>query len=300
MLLRHIRYFLAVAEHGGFTPAAQALHVSQPTLSQQIKQLEERLGAQLFERGVRHTLLTDAGKAYLTWARRALSDLDAGERAIHDVQSLNRGSLRIGMTPTFTAFLVGPLLAAFYQRYPNITLRVAEMSQDEIEKALIEDGLDIGIAFDERGSPDIEVQPLLEETLALVVGQSHPAAGQKEINLAALGDEHLVLLSEAFATRGQIDSYCRQHDIRLQVAIEVNSIGAVTEIVQRTHLATLLPMTIAQQHSALTSITLKPTLLQRTAVLLQRKGGWQTAAARAFITLAHQQAQAMMTDVLPD
>lgn len=94
MLLRHIRYFLAVAEQGNFTRAAEVLHVSQPTLSQQIKQLEEQLGTPLFDRTGRAVRLTDAGAAWMRYARLALQDLEAGTRAIHDVATLERGSLR--------------------------------------------------------------------------------------------------------------------------------------------------------------------------------------------------------------
>ena len=108
MLLRHIRYFLAVAEHRNFTRAAEALHVSQPTLSQQIRQLEDTLRVQLLDRSGRTIQLTDAGTAYVRYAQRALQDLEAGKRAIHDVQELSRGSLRLAMTPTFTAYLIGP------------------------------------------------------------------------------------------------------------------------------------------------------------------------------------------------
>lgn len=116
MLLRHIHYFLAVAEHRSFTRAAAALHVSQPALSQQIRQLEDTLGAQLFDRTGRVTRLTDAGDVYFRYARQALHDLAEGRRAIHDVQDLSRGSLRLAVTPTFTSYLVGPLVEAFHGR----------------------------------------------------------------------------------------------------------------------------------------------------------------------------------------
>ena len=91
MLDRHTHYFLAVAEHHGFTRAAAALHVSQPALSQQIRQLEEALGVQVFDRSGRLTRLTDAGEVYLRYARSALQALEEGKRAIHDVEALSRG-----------------------------------------------------------------------------------------------------------------------------------------------------------------------------------------------------------------
>lgn len=97
--LRHLRYLIAVAERGNFTRAAEDLHISQPTLSQQIRQLERAVGVQLLDRTGRTVQLTDAGAVYTEQARRALRDLDAAERAVHDVQDLSRGHLRLGVTP---------------------------------------------------------------------------------------------------------------------------------------------------------------------------------------------------------
>lgn len=293
MLLRHITYFLAVAEHHNFTRAALALHVSQPALSQQIKQLEESLNTQLFDRSGRATRLTDAGEVYLRYARRALQDLEEGKRAIHDVSDLCRGSLRVGVTPTFTAYFVGPLIEAFYHRYPGVRLTVHEMSQDRMESLLTDDMLDVGIAFEEGHTQDVETQPLLTETLALVVNQRHPLASRRRVSLNVLNNEHLILLSTEFATREQIDRYCRQNGIWPQVMMEANSISAVIEAVRRTSLSTLLPAAIASEHEGLVAIPLNPLLLQRTAVIMQRRGAYQSAALRAFIACAHHLSSAL-------
>ncbi|WP_218723148.1 transcriptional regulator CynR [Pseudomonas bubulae] len=286
MLARHIKYFLAVAQHHSFTKAASALHVSQPALSQQVRQLEESLSAQLFDRSGRTTRLTDAGEVYLRYARRASQELEEGKRAIHDVGDLSRGALRVALTPTFTTYLVGPLVEAFHSRYPNITLNLREIAQEQMEELLLADELDVGIAFEDGHSQDIETQPLLIEALALVVGERHPLAGQSAIDLGALSAESLILLSEEFATREQIDRYCRQHNITPRVKMEANVIGAVIEVVRRTTLSTLLPATVALAHQGLFAIELSPQRLHRTAVLMQRKGAYQTSAARAFIELA--------------
>ncbi|MFD1560332.1 transcriptional regulator CynR [Paraburkholderia silviterrae] len=289
MLLRHITYFLAVAEHSSFTRAAVALHVSQPALSQQIKQLEETLGTQLFDRTGRTTRLTDTGEVYFQYARRALQDLEEGKRAIHDVSDLSRGSFRVAVTPTFTNYLVGPLVEAYHALHPNVTLTLREMTQERMEELLVDGELDVGIAFEDVRSPDIESQRLLVETLALVVGAGHPLARRRKIGLRALNDESLILLTSEFATRDQIDLYCRQHEIRPRVLMEANSLSTVVEIIRRTPLSTLLPAKIASAQQGLVAIALDPMLLQRTAVIMQRKGAYQTAAARAFIAQALQQ-----------
>ncbi len=288
MLARHIQYFLAVAQHQGFTKAAAALHVSQPALSQQVRQLEESLGAQLFDRSGRKTCLTDAGEVYLRYALRAAQDLQEGKRAIHDVADLSRGALRIAITPTFTTYLIGPLVEAFHQRYPNITLNVREVAQEQMEQQLLADELDVGIAFDQAHAQDIDAAPLLVETLALVVGTQHPLAREQAIGLQALNAESLILLSSEFATREQIDRYCNQHAIRPRVVMEANVIGALLEVVRRTRLSTLLPAAIAQAHPELVAIELGPQRLQRTAVLMQRQGAYQSAAARVFIEVARE------------
>jgi len=269
MLLRHVRYFLAVAEHGNFTRAAEALHVSQPTLSQQIKQLEETLRVQLLDRSGRTIRLTDSGVAYLRYARLALQDLDAGKRAIHDVQDLSRGSLRLAMTPTFAAYLIGPLVEKFNTRYPNITLTIQEMPQERMEALLSEDDLDVGIAFKETLSPDIEADILLTEALAPMVGKSHPHARRRDsLKLRDFEREKLVLLNKEFATRHYIDHYFRQHGVTPQIAIEVNTISAVVEIVRRGRLATVLPAAIARENTGLCAVNL---------------------AARTFVELALEQ-----------
>jgi LysR family cyn operon transcriptional activator len=286
MLLRHIRYFLAVAEHRNFTRAAEALHVSQPTLSQQIRQLEDTLRVQLLDRSGRAIQLTDAGAEYLRYARRALLDLEAGERAIHDVEALTRGSLRLAMTPTFTAYLIGPLLEQYTSRYPQITLSILEMPQERIEALLNEDELDIGIAFTDTHAPDIETETLFVEALGIVVGKLHPHADKRTaLTLHEFADQTLVLLSREFATRQYVDRYCRQHRVTPHVAIEVNSISAALELVRRTQLATLLPAAIAREHSDLRLVELAPALPQRTAALMLRKGAYRSAATRAFIAL---------------
>lgn len=286
MLLRHIRYLLAVADHRNFTRAAEALHVSQPTLSQQIKQLEDTLGAPLLDRSGRSVRLTDAGEAYVRFARLALQDLQAGTRAMHDVQDLSRGSLRLAMTPTFTAYLTGPLLARFNSLYPAITLTIEEMTQDRIEAALAQDLLDIGIGFTGEHLPDIECQGLFVEELSLVASAAHPTLSRKQwLKLADFKQQPLVLLNSDFATRRYIDDYCRGLDVKPQITMEANSISAIIEIVRSTQLATILPSAVTRAQAGLHAVQIRPPLPQRTAALLSRKGAYRSAACLAFVEL---------------
>lgn len=286
MLLRHIRYFLAVAEQGNFTRAADVLHVSQPTLSQQVKQLESSLNAQLFDRSGRTVTLTDAGMAWKHYAERALQDLQAGARAIHDAEDLQRGTLRLAMTPTFTSYLTGQVVVEFYRCYPGIRLELSEMTQDKMEILLAQDQLDLGIAFEPVQSADIASTPLFQETLNLMVGEGHPlAGGRKKLSLDDFAQQPLVLLNGDFATRQFIDQFYQQISVRPRVVMEANTISAIIEMVRGGQLATILPQAIASADRQLHSLQLETPITVRQAVLLQRKDAYRSAAVRAFVQL---------------
>ncbi|RIJ11414.1 transcriptional regulator CynR [Pseudomonas sp. 91RF] len=286
MLLRHLRYLLAVADHGGFTRAAEALHVSQPTLSQQIRQLEESLGVDLFDRTSRSVKPTDAGQAYIECARRVLVELEAGKRALHDVKDLSRGSLRLAMTPTFMAYLVGPLVRDYVARYPGIHLEIFELSMDDIEAGLADDSLDIAIAFTPVRSPDIECIPAFVETLGVMVGREHPLYDSSLVlspnDIAQLD---FALLAPGYITRVSVDEYFRQHGITPKVQIEVNSVSTLLEVIRHAPMATILPEAIATEDRALRRLRVESEAPQRGAALLRRKNNYHSAAAEAFMEM---------------
>ncbi|WP_042422488.1 transcriptional regulator CynR [Streptacidiphilus anmyonensis] len=291
--LRHLRYLLAVAEHGNFTRAAEELHISQPTLSQQIRQLERTLGTQLLDRTGRTVRLTDAGDAFARHARGALRDLAAAERAVHDVQDLSRGHLRLAVTPTFSAYLVGPLTAELHARHPGLTLTVRETTQERIESGLLADEFDLGIAFRGPHLPGVTAEPLFTETLTLVTGAGH-RAGSPAADLGAplpvseLAEHRLALLSGDFATRGHIDGYFTRHGVSPNVTVEANSILALTEVVRRAPLATVLPAAVTHDHPHLTPVPLDPPLPTRAVALLERTDAYRSAASRAFTRLTRE------------
>lgn len=287
MELRHIRYLLAVADHGNFTRAAESLHISQPTLSQQIKQLERLLDVQLLDRSGRTVTLTDAGLVYAEHARNALRDLEAGERAVHDVQDLTRGHLRVAMTPTLTAYLIGPLMDRFHRAHPKVTVSVTETTQDRLEEDLLADAIDLGIAFSGTHTAGIDATALFTEHLSLVVGADHALATHAgPLPIADLAVQPLALLSRDFATRVHIDGYLADHDVAPRVAIEANSISALVEFTRRGTLGTVLPDAIARAHPDLRPVALVPALPSRTVELLRRRTVYHSAAARAFAAIA--------------
>jgi LysR family cyn operon transcriptional activator len=294
MLVRPLRYLKAVDDHGSFTRAAAALHVSQPALSQQIRELEERMGVQLLDRSGRTVRPTDVGEAYLRHVRRALDELEVGGRAIRDVQDLSSGALRLGFTPLFAIYLLGPLIRRYRDRFPGIVLTITEMAQEEMELALGADALDLGLAFSDVLAEDVEWLPLHTEKMSLIVGQGHPAANRdREMDTAALAAEPLALLGPTFATRAMVDRYLRSVGVHPYVAVEANSIAAIVEMVRRAGLATILPEVVAQEQMGLCVVRLAPAIDSLRVALLQRRGSYRSAASRAFVAVAQDYAKAI-------
>jgi len=288
---RSLQYLIAIAEYGSYTRAAEALYVSQPTLSQQIKQLEESLQTPLLDRNGRTIRLTDAGEIYLRHARRAWDEMDAGTRAINDVEDLSRGSLRLGWTP-ITDHLTCCLLENFNTRYPGITLNTLEMPQDAIKEAVMEGSIDIGIAFTKPfstkvQSSEIETRILFEESLCLTVGNAHPRAGQQQqISLQELEQESLALLNTDFELRHHVDLYCLEQGISPRIAVETNSLSVIIEMVQFGKLATVLPISIVRSQCGLYPIMPTHEIPHKAVTLITRKDGYKSPACAAFAQLA--------------
>lgn len=291
MFPRSIRYLLAVAEHRSFTRAADALCVSQPTLSQQIKHLEKALGIQLLDRSARVIQLTGAGEVYLHHARRALDELDAGKRAVSEVADLSRGILRLGMTPV-TEYLTTTLLEEFGSRYPGIHVSALEMSQDMIEAAVAENNIDAGIAFTntplvDAWSGKIEMQALFMEPLTLAMGESHVLAGQvKPLGTTVFETEPMVLLNSNFALRRHFDLYCLERGITPRVVLESNSLNMIVQAVSLGRLVTVLPTTIACTQPRIRAVPLQHELPHHTIALVCAKGAYRSPSCHAFVDLA--------------
>jgi LysR family cyn operon transcriptional activator len=198
------------------------------------------------------------------------------------VEDLEGGMLRLGFTPSFSTYLIGPLTQLFNQRHPRVALSIDVFPQADMESGLAADRLDVGIAFDRVQSEEIVAQPLFEEQLCLIVGQD-ASNGPAELPVSALNDIGLALLNTAFATRASIDFYFRSHGVHPRVAVESNSVDTLVAIVRGGPLATILPEDSVRNDTGLTAIRLRPPIASRTVSLLLRDGGYRSAATRAFI-----------------
>lgn len=193
--LRHLRYFLAVAEERNFSRAAQRLHIAQPPLSMQIRQLEEILGGPLFVRTSRSVRLTEAGEILLRSARRILEQTSNEIERVSSVARGESGTLVFGFVSTALYTSMPDLLQRFQHENPSIHLHLHEMHSSEITHALVRSHLDLGLLRDPE--PGLKTLPLLIEEYCLLLPRGHRLAHCSSVNLRNLADENFILFPRA-------------------------------------------------------------------------------------------------------
>src|SRR2546426_8460079 len=202
MTLRQFEVFLAVARAKSFRRAGEGLHLSQPALSQHVRELEAELGARLFDRLARSVALTDAGHVLAEHAARVFATLADARQAIHDLMGLERGSLTIGASTTPGIYVLPQVLGQFRQRYPGIELTLRLGNSESIERMIRANELDLGLVGGHRLAPGEECLTAgLSDELVLVVPPGHGWASRPEIAPERLGDEALLMREVGSATR---------------------------------------------------------------------------------------------------
>ena len=209
MELRHLRYFAALAEHLSFTVAAQKVHVTQSTLSHQIRQLEDELGCLLFEREGRRVSMTEAGELFLERVRNALREVDEGVSSVRFAAEEMSGVVRIGATHTFNLHIIPRCVSLFLARHPSVRVDVLEMTGDGIAQALLRGDLDIGVTYKPNDALPLRFEPLYTEEMMLAVGLRHPFAKRRFVRVSELHLQRMVLLPRSFSTRVLLDESFR-------------------------------------------------------------------------------------------
>jgi LysR family cyn operon transcriptional activator len=287
MELRHLRYFLAVADASHFRRAAEALHISQPTLSQQIQQLEKELGTTLFDRIGRRVQLTAAGDTLRHHAQLVLQGLDDAQVALSDLDGLRRGKLFVGVVQTFNAYLIPPIITRFAVSHPGVFLSVEELTTSQIEQDVLRGRLNVGISYIAPHMDAVDSEPLFEDEFVLIVSARHRLARRKLLKMTELEDESLVMLPSTYCVRQVFDEKAREVGIRPKVAVEMNSIEGILATVRNCEGATILPvLTLPKRGAGLRAVKLMEPTLKRTVGLVWRRGCYRCRAMDAFLRYA--------------
>ncbi|MGZ3640079.1 MAG: LysR family transcriptional regulator, partial [Ktedonobacterales bacterium] len=209
MELRQLEYFVAVAEEASFTKAAARVHVAQPGVSAQIRQLERELGQDLFDRTGRTVRLTAVGAAVLPYARAALEAVAAARLAVEELTGLLRGRVAVGMLTACSIVSLFDLLESFSQRYPAVEITLSEANSDHLIAALQDGHLDLAlVGLAGTPPPGIQTEVLADEALVAAVSPSDPLAASATITLAALQECPLISLPQGTGLRAALDAAC--------------------------------------------------------------------------------------------
>lgn len=288
MELRHLHYFIAVAEELHFTRAAERLHLAQPALSQQIKRLETELAVELFRRTSRRVELTDAGKVFLTEARAAV---EAAERAVASVRRAARGEfgwLRVGFVGSAAYGVLPRLLQNFITRWPDVHLELDELTTERQIVQLAAGEIDVGIARELREEEGLSVKPLLREPLVLALPTAHPLARRRRLRLAEVAREPLILFPRAEVPRlhDLIVSLYRAAGLAPRTTQEAVQFPTILGLVSAGVGIALVPATVqALRQSGVAYVP----LLERGAVtelVLASRPDRESAALRQFVNTA--------------
>lgn len=239
--IRHLRYFLAVAETENFTRAAERLKISQPSISQQITQLERVLRTPLFRRVGKRVFLTEAGAAFRKSAEVVLRKLDDACNSVSDIAGLLSGRVDLGVIPALHFAWVPPVLGYMAHNHPGVTIGVQEIASSGVETEIEAGRLDLGFGLMTHNSPNIRYERLVSQPFSLIVSTASKFATRASIDLKELDAERLVLLPDTFDMRRAADVVLSHARVHPRVMFEIDSIDAVLSSVALAGIPTLLP-----------------------------------------------------------
>ena len=233
MDIRHLRYFLAVAEELSFSRAARMLHIAQPPLSQQIRHLEQELGVQLFERNSRRVRLTNAGTALVNEARTIISRTDAIRSRVYAAGDGETGALSLGCVPAGFAGLVSSVVRPFRTRYPAVQMTVRELNTRAQYDAIETGELDLGLVRTGIESPKLAARKFYDERIVLALPTGHRLEKTTEIDLADLAEDEFVFFSREVGKWhfDQLVHICQNSGFSPTIAHECDSILAQLSMV---------------------------------------------------------------------
>ncbi|MGH8865876.1 MAG: LysR substrate-binding domain-containing protein, partial [Burkholderiales bacterium] len=287
-----LRYFIALAGSLNFTRAAERVHVTQSTLSHQIRQLEDEVGQPLFDRIGKRVVMTEAGDSFLVYASRALKEID---QALSELKTQNismSGVVRIGATHTFNLGFIPECVAMFLSRNATVKVVIEELAADAIITRLDAEQLDFGVAYRPESRTDLRFEPLFNEELVLVVAHTHPLAKRKRIRMIELHREPLVLLPQSFSTRRLLDECFAAAGAEPNVVAEMNTLATMLGVVARINVGAIVAANAVGQSAGLCVVPMESPTPIRTPGLLFKEGLPQTVPARAFAALLRKTAMA--------
>ncbi|MDE1171253.1 MAG: hydrogen peroxide-inducible genes activator [Verrucomicrobium sp.] len=281
MELQQLRYFVAVADQRGFTRAARLCHITQPTLSHQIKKLEEEMGEPLFQRRRKGASLTPLGESVYRHAQEILRGVDSVRHAASSFSQGVQGRLKIGVIPTIAPYLMPDLLRRAQKRHPGLQLEMTEEPSGNLLAALRSGALDLAILSPPAPGDQVELLDLFEDEFLLALPVGHRLARTRALSLDALREAPMILMNDVHCLRGQAISFCQRSGFVPNVSIQSSQLDTVVALVEGGQGVSLVPALArkAFRHRKVLLRSLQPDRISRRISLAWSR---QMAPSRAF------------------
>ena len=297
MELNQLRYAVAIADTGNFTRAAERSNVTQPSLSQQILNLEKEIGHKLFHRLGRKAVLTEAGAVFLERAGRILFEIENASKELSDHPALDR-RITIGALPTVAPYLLVPLIARCRVDLPNLTIHLREDFRSDLVRAVIEGDLDLAIVAQPVKDHRLSIEPLMTEPLLLIVGKDHPFASRSEISVADLAEETFVTMGDSSTLAGQIRSFFGDNNFVPKIGYRCAQVSTLKAFVAMGAGISILPQVdrMPEDRDTLTYLRLAGSAPKRELVVIRHLQRYQSRGAEQFLTVLREHVKTHYTE----
>ena len=288
MELRQIRYFVTVAKTLNFSEASKSLFITQGTLSQQIKQLEDELGCQLFERSSHNVSLTEAGAEMLPLALETLKTSSECFQRISDLKKGVSGTLNIGLTTSFRGIL-NNALKVYLKEYPNVKLQIVYQNIGDLMKMLGEHEIDFFLAFKSAVLfEEIDTDPIVESELCAVMSKDNPLSDRNSLTLKELQRQRIILPSSGLQSRKAFDRFVDADTSSLNICVEMNNPYGILKLVHSTRLIAIMSSLASYYDPSLKSIPIEGMERRMIGCVHTLKGTYVKKAAQLFIKTLKQ------------
>ncbi|HSO93526.1 MAG TPA: LysR family transcriptional regulator [Candidatus Dormibacteraeota bacterium] len=292
MLLAQVEGFLEVARRGNVSRAAEAMFLTQPTLTARLHALEKELGEPLFARTRRGMRLTDAGRAFLPYAERAIRAVRDGRQALADARSVSAGRLVLGAAPAVSTYVLPALLQRFAASYPRVEVAVRTGHSEDVLQMLLREEVQLALVRALRHR-EIESFPLYDEELVLVVPPGHPFADRSPISIADLASERLILFDRTSSYYELTQTFFLSLGVTPREVMELDNIEAAKKMVERRLGIALLPRTavsgeIAGKTLSQVGVADAPQVAQQIVAIRRRDQGPPAGPVAAFLNLLRE------------
>src|SRR6266576_630799 len=288
MDINQLEVFLAVAQEKSFSRAAEALHRTQPAVSQAIRRLETELGEALFDRSSKDGTLTAAGRVLFDFAQQMMNLRQHAHSAIRELRDLHRGKLSLGANE-YTVMCLLPLIPIFRARHPHIKIEVKRSLASRIPGEILGRDVEIGVVSFKPVDPAIKSVAVVTDELALVVPPDHPLAAKKIVSVRELGAESFIAHNVPSPYREKVVKTFEKHRTPLNISMEMPTLEAIKRLVEKGMGVALIPRLAAHaeiSRKQLVGLSVREMRLERKLHLIYRKGATLSHAAKAFLRVA--------------